>query len=208
VGLDYVTETLDLVTSIEPVTNPGVWYAECEGHVKGSSTAMMILSYLTSHSSKIGLLFTKSCDSKYHCAHEYAGAGEKLEKYTGGIAVVNVDNPLTLQKVELPLGVSMLHELGHAKQYLERPSWFYMLALVAGGHYDETGEYEAEHPTERAAIAIVLTPKPTGFNKNPKPIFKGSSATKKGKEEIENDNLARHETPICKELKQPFRVKY
>ena len=207
-AIEYITEALKLPNLIEPVTNPAVWYVQCETDVKASATAMMILNYVRHDQRKVGLLFTKSCDSKYHCAHEYAGAGEQLEKYTGGIAVVNVDWPLIIQMETLPLGVSMLHELGHAKQFFDRPSLFYMLALLAGGFYNESGEFESAHDNERAEVAKVATPRATTFNKNPKPGYTGDSAKKRGKEAIENENLALHEIPICKELKLKWREKY
>jgi hypothetical protein len=206
--IEYITEAMDLVTHIKPVTNPGVWYATCEGEVKPSSTAMMVLNFLHGHQKKVGLLFTESCDSKYHCAHEYAGAGEALEKYTGGIAVVHVKYPLIIFGEELPLGVSMMHELGHAKQFIDRPNSFYMLALIAGGFYKESQEFGAEHPSDRDTVAEKLTPPKSAFNQNPKPILQGASAQKRAKEGIENENLALHEIPICRELKKPYREKY
>lgn len=206
--IEYITEAMDLVSHIKPVTNPGVWYATCEGEVKPSSTAMMVLNFLHGHPKKVGLLFTESCDSKYHCAHEYAGAGETLEKYTGGIAVVHVKNPLTIKGETLPLGVSMMHELGHAKQFIDRPSLFYMLALIAGGFYTAYEEFGADHQGDRETVKERLTPPKSKWNQNPKPILEGDSAKNKAKQSIENENLALHENPICIELKMPHREKY
>jgi hypothetical protein len=150
-----------------PIKNARHKYNDYLGEVGASSTALMMASYFDGSSKNIGvLLIDEGFDSMYIPPVNLAGV-EALASYDGGIAVLNVTNPLKLQGKTLPLGVSLMHELGHAKQFIEQPAWF-------ENHY--------------------------------------KAATQRGNKEsqlaIENDNVTRHEMPICKELSLPFRTKY
>ena len=151
----------------EPISGAEARYETCLTEVNGSSTAKALQSFLSASPLSIGvLLIDEGFDSMYIPPSNLTSVPE-LKDYSGGIAVLNVDNPMKMSGKVLPLGVSLMHELGHAKQYIEKPSWF-------------VGHYEAA--TKKSNKASQL--------------------------EIENDNVQRHEQPICEELKLPFRTKY
>jgi hypothetical protein len=142
--------------------------------LSSSSTAVLIEKTLMESDKVVGVLFTDQADSMHIPAHVLENH-DTLKMYTGGIALVN---PASLLKPsskwqgaqagggELPLGVSLFHELGHAKQGVEKKVW-----------YDEL---------TRSAL----------------------TGSKNAKLQIEQDNLASHENPICDELGLPFRRKY
>lgn len=150
-----------------PIKNASHKFNDCLGEVGASSTAKMMAAYFDATAKNIGILMIdEGFDSMYIPPTNLAGVDE-LKKYDGGIAVLNVTNPMKIGTTTLPLGISLMHELGHAKQFLEKPSWF-------ENHY--------------------------------------KAATQNGNKEsqlaIENDNVSRHEMPICKDMGLPFRTKY
>jgi hypothetical protein len=177
--------TVELITQqIEgcyaPLGNSGNILATCKQEVTMSSTAKQIDIYLAETGKLVGIIFTNDADSCHVPAHCLENA-PSLSKFTGGIAVVNPSGQLKpggkwegqtgRNGGDLPLGVSLYHELGHAMQNVQTPEW-----------YDEMTK---------------------------KFLYSGSPKDKKFVQlEIEHQNMAQHEIPICRELGLPYRMKY
>lgn len=189
--------TVELITNqIEgcytPLQNSRQLLDSCKQEVATSSTAKAIDSYLAGASKLVGILFTDQADSTHVPSHCLAGA-DALKKYTGGIAVVNPTGNLkpsskwegqtSSNKGDLPLGVSLYHELGHAMQNVQNPEW-----------YEE------------------MTKKYIDFKIKSDAGGKDASDYGKKKKfyqlEIEHQNMSHHEIPICRELGLPFRTHY
>lgn len=152
-----------------PVGSASVKYLQFQEQVDGSSKAQEINMALSGAKLNIGVLLINNdagFDSMYIPPKALEG-DSALKRFDGGVAVLNIESILKITGVALPIGVSLMHELGHAKQYVEKPEWF-------------TNQFLA--------------------------------ATQKGSKEaqlaIENDNVQRHEKPICVELGKPHRDKY
>jgi hypothetical protein len=93
------------------------------GEIGKSSTARLIADVLDGTDKKIGiLLFDAAYDSMYQPPSILEGSTKK--DYTGGVVLVNIKSQMTIKGKVLPIGVSLLHEMGHAKQYIERSIWF------------------------------------------------------------------------------------
>jgi hypothetical protein len=154
-----------------PIAKAPSVFLDYLGQVGGSSTAQLIAVFMDEARENIGILFINNeagFDSMFIPPSALASDGA-LGGFTGGVAVVNIESGMKFGGKAIPLGVSMMHELGHAKQFIERPAWF----------------------ENNYAAAMKVT---KGVNQP--------------KLDIENDNLARHEAPILKELGLPFRLKY
>jgi hypothetical protein len=129
-----------------------------------------MIGFLKSSALNVGVLIVnKSVDSMYMPPVAFDSV-DALKHFTGGIAILNVSSIMKIKGISVPLGVSLMHELGHAKQYIEDAKGF-------------VGNFEK-------------------VRKNL------GKASKEAKLNIENDNIQRHEMPICQELKCPFRAKY
>ena len=90
--------------------------------LSSSSTARLIVGVLDDSPLKVGvLIFDAEFDSMYQPPSILEG---KTKDYDGGVALVRADSPMKLKGVTLPMGISLIHELGHAKQFVERPIWF------------------------------------------------------------------------------------
>jgi|ERR1017187_9955385 hypothetical protein len=154
-----------------PIAKPSSVFLDYLGQVSASSTAQLIAVFMDEAKQNIGILFINNeggFDSMFIPPSALA-ADNALTGFTGGVAVVNIESGMKISGKAIPLGVSMMHELGHAKQYIEKPAWF----------------------ENNYAAAMKVT---KGVNQP--------------KLDIENDNLARHEAPVLKELGLPFRLKY
>jgi hypothetical protein len=140
------------------------------GTLSASTSAQTIRSFLNGAKEVVGVLITEEVDSMYIPPSKLA-ADSTLARFNGGVAVLNPESTMKIKGTVIPLGVSLIHELGHAKQFLEKPQWFEATfdAAIKGG---------------------------------------GSRATNPAKYEIEDDNVSRHEKPVCLELGKPAREKY
>jgi len=175
--------------NVAPVRNSKGRYDTIYGQVTGSSTAAMIISYLTSSPKCVGVYFSMmedgGLDSMYFDPKSASACNSALSKYDGGIALVALDNPMWIGRVQIPLGVSMMHELGHAKQYLEKPAWYEALVDIVKNN----------NVSPQIAESLKETQKYT------KPAQDAKMA-------IELDNITRHEGPICTEMGKPVRTSY
>lgn len=172
--------------------------------IYASSTAQSILSFLRSSDKAVGILLldmSGGYDSMHIPASVLSGDGA-TKVFTGGVAVLNVENPLTIRGTVIPLGVSLLHELGHAKQNIERTEWY------------EAKYAECMRGDDAIAKLVESDPSLKGLSfklaREKKAELKGQmlAAKKAAKLEIEEDNIQRHEKPILVQLGLPFRDKY
>lgn len=183
--------TLSVITQnveglVAPVPKSGDAFAGCKQEVIASTVAQKVFATLEQSALKIGVLFVnEGVDSMYIPPFQYDGGGT----YSGGVAVVNTTNPLKIGDTTLPLGVSLIHELGHAVQYLQDPSGF-------------KSKFESVQSGSSATTKFSIT------NAEGKALTKYIKNTLVAQLSIENDNVARHEAPVCDDLGLPFRKKY
>jgi len=161
-----------------PIVNSLNTYAEYKTQVIASPTANAILAFLEQSPKNVGILFIdKDFDSMYIPPFVLPDD----VSFDGGIAVVNVLSPINIGGTDIPLGVSLMHELGHAKQFIEAPVDF------ENKYKEAMGQVKSNYPSE-------LTRKKKG--------------EKISQLIIENENVALHEAPICDDLGLPFRKRY
>ena len=182
--LTVITQHLDGL--VDPIDGSTEKFNEYMEQVFPSSVAINIYHSLNGSGYTIGvLLIDQTANSMYIPPFIFNGGGV----YSGGVAVLNVLHPLKIGGRELPLGVSLIHELGHALQYIENPIEF-------------TTAFEAAQSASGARMKFNIT------DVEGRALTKYYKITDIAKLEIENDNVARHEAPICDELGLPFRKKY
>ena len=227
----------------------------------GSRTALSILDYVENSSVKIHVIGMKSCG--YSCFDsDCPTKGE-------GTAYVDIERPYFVGGAKLHTHVVVLHELGHAKQYIENPFWFNRVAtsqanvllkeiqtaalsMEAGiytphrfAHKSDgqwKGVQKQPQPSVRnpAAPSVPSLPVPTeggpstqasegGPPPAPKPLGGPGMLSRNAKLDlaknkfglkdfvdphkkwamiVEQDNMARHEWPICQDKRQPVRPGY
>jgi hypothetical protein len=98
--------------------------------------------------------------------------------------------------------IAILHELGHAKQFIERPRLFTRPMKPAGSEIQKlameraqrnmgrTDEFKSD-PNKIATVADIKDVRPLAWDAV-----------------VEMDNMDRHEWPICREMKIPYRKNY
>jgi hypothetical protein len=112
------------IEGIDPVVNCTHKYYQIYGQVIGSETANMIMAFLTGSRMEVGLFVIDEGFDSMHIPPHGLAEDPNLAKFTGGIAVLNVTNPMKIRETTVGIGVSMMHELGHAKQCIENPPWY------------------------------------------------------------------------------------
>jgi hypothetical protein len=141
-------------------------------------------------------------------------AGGTAGKYTGGIAVVNINTPMSIKGSQIPLGVSLLHEVGHAKQCIDNLGWYE--GLYTKILENNVRAAEGRVTKERDAF-VSNSPSVTGYKGNfgGKRVVMAAAAAEWEKDfgngprrTLENDNLAKHEKPVLQDLGLPFRDDY
>jgi hypothetical protein len=169
----------------------------------------------------------------YQCFDSTAGRNKDMPVIfidLNGKLTVNVRTPHNLhldpnacngQVLELDNNVALLHEFGHAKQWIERPTLF-------DNRHPGRGGFDAriEKKTFASAIrdkAIEMRQRRGQVEENLAKVGKLPYKTPdvfQSKEEfdefrapawgpvIEMDNMARHEWPICREMGLPLRANY
>jgi hypothetical protein len=161
-----------------PIKGAQATYDKCLKEVKASATAKGIIDALTKAPKKIGILIIdEGFDSMYIPPHILADV-ENAADFTGGVAVLNSKSIMKIGGQAIPLGVSLMHELGHAKQSLtnaKRFEKYFNLANQKDG---------AKQSKKIAALALQLK----------KSIDKAAQLA------IENENVTLHEKPICTEI--------
>jgi hypothetical protein len=207
-----------LTTAGGPLTAPltanlkGKYY-EVWGQLLNSSKAQEILTFLQSSGSIVGILLVDGGSDSLHMAPS-ALAGGTAAKYTGGIAVVNINAPMNIKGTAIPLGVSLLHEVGHAKQCIDNSGWYE--GLYTKILENNTRAAEGRVTKERDAF-VSKSPSVTGYKGafSGKRVVMAAAAAEWEKDfgngprrTLENDNLAKHEKPVLQSMGLPFRDDY
>lgn len=168
-----------------------------------SSKAQEMLAFIRKNGKVVGLLLvdmTSGSDSMF-IPPSVLSAVPELKEFDGGVAVVNIENPLNIRGTNCGLAVSTVHELGHAKQFMERPQWF-------EGKFAETMRSEDQIRSDvNAGLQGLTSPKERSAKRNDLQA-KFALAKKQAKLDIENDNLQRHEKPMLMQMGLPFRDTY
>ncbi|MFN6496352.1 MAG: hypothetical protein RMX65_004840 [Nostoc sp. DedQUE01] len=163
-----------------PIANSHNSYEIYKQQVIASSTAQEILKSLEQSSKVVGiLLIDEEYDSMY--IPPFLLENGPVNKFDGGIAVVNITSQMKIENTDIPIGVSLMHELGHAKQYIENPTGF------ETKYKEAMGEQKTNYPSE---------------------LTKQKKGKKISQLVIENENVALHEAPVCHELGLPYRKRY
>ena len=169
-----------------------------------SSTAQSILSFLRASDKQVGILIIDNSagfDSMHIPACMLSGdAAAKV--FTAGVAVLNVESLMTIGGKKIPLGVSLLHELGHAKQNIERTEWYEAKFNECMRSDDTIRKLVSSDPSTKGLKGKDLMEKKRQLGEQ------FNAAKKNAKLEIENENLKQHEKPILVDLGLPFRDKY
>ena len=138
-----------------------------------------------------------------------------------GVIYVNLDLRMGIRgsNVDMHQYVALLHEFGHAKQWIERPEFFSTSPLETSAFKDMIEKSAAEFFQKRILAAQGREFKKMSVDEMDEVRVKnlGLSNLMVKKENwrqrdsivrIESDNLARHEWPICDEKKMPRRNSY
>lgn len=220
------------------------YFSEAREFAKNSKTAQAILKYVEGAKTVINFV---GLYGGFQCFDEEAPIGHALGPKQPTIWV-DLNGKLkvlvrTPHEMHLPRNritspdmrpfenkVALLHELGHAKQFIERPSWYRL-------YVSDTEKAKWRLAIEKRAEAMwlsKLTPKAQGPANGassgglppppPGPSLGGMSpsaqvrailptTTQKAAKQswavvVDIDNMARHEWPICRELGLPVRMNY
>jgi hypothetical protein len=195
-----------------------------------SPTARKLMFYIERSAQKITVVGMRG---GYQCFDSTAGRNKDMPVIfidLNGKLTVNVRTPHNLHLdpnlctgavEELDNNVALLHEFGHAKQWIERPTLF-------DNRHPGRGGFDAriEKKTFASAIrdgAIEMRARRNKVEEDLAKIGKLPYKTPdvfQSKEEfdqfrapawgpvIEMDNMARHEWPICREMLLPLRANY
>jgi hypothetical protein len=197
-----------------------------------SRTALSLLEFVERSPKKITVVGMRG---GYQCFDSTAGRNRDMPTIfidLQGRLTVNVRNPHNLHldpnsckgfAAELDNRVALLHEFGHAKQWIERPTMFDNKVWADGsGGFDarlEKKTFAADIREKAIAmrerrgkvednlerVGKLPYKKPDVFQS--KSEFEAFTAPVWGVV-VEVDNMARHEWPICRELGLPFRSNY
>lgn len=193
-----------------------------------SPTAQSILKYLDDSSTIINVIGMKS--GGYTCFDS------ECPLPNAGTCFVDVEAQFAVASTGEPLHnyIALLHELGHAKQWVENPGWFRTAGNnTAQVRYQDLQTKLIDFAVARAAPAVaVVAPAPgAAFGDGPPPPPAMGAAVNrvaigqavrnrlnipgnfsqthaKWPFVIEQDNMARHEWPICDEARYPRRAGY
>ncbi len=185
---------------------------------KESKTAMDIMRFIINSPTEIGFVGMKG---GFQCF----GSGEG--KYGSAVVFIDLDailsirprtsetmhtlptsfiNPMT---VKMDNKIAILHEFGHAKQWIENP----ILFIPTGKGADHRSNPSVFRDAIRAKANNLTSTSPVPTPRSVQSLSE-YNAQSVGIERptwsvyIESDNMARHERPICKELGLPYRDNY
>jgi len=109
----------------EPAKSVSHKFNQYLGQVGASSKAQQLAGFLDSSNNNVGvLIIDRDFDSMY-IPPEALSKDVALSRFTGGVAVLNVNSIMKIKGNAMPLGISLMHELGHSAQYISKPQWFY-----------------------------------------------------------------------------------
>jgi hypothetical protein len=188
-------------------------YLSALSDVRASSKAQAILEFLRSSSTPVGILIIDGSAGVDSMHIAPSGLTEEATKrFTGGVAVVNISSPMTIKGSQIPIGVSLIHELGHAKQCIENPQWYEDLSAKILRNNSIVGEgklnaLKTQVVDQHASLKGLKFPQQKLLK--PKLLEEFEAEYGNGpRRTLENDNLARHEKPVLIEMRLPFRDDY
>lgn len=188
----------------------------------GSPTARRIIHDVNLSKVAIHIIGMKGCGFSCFCSdHPVDGQGT---------AYVDVQSQYEVNGRELHTYIVILHELGHAKQFLDNPFWFNQVAART----PNVGLLDIRTAAVNMQVGRVQTPvvpAPTVHGGGPLPPpppigpMGGRRALERDAEDalgnptraaptcnwpfvIEQDNMARHEWQVCRETGNPVRPGY
>lgn len=166
-GTEFAKQTASL--GLPPPSGGAVrYYLDLERRLAGSRTAMGIMALLERSSHNYYILVCES--TAMYLDHDHLKAAINFD---GGIAVISPDDEIQLGSGKKTYGeISLIHELGHALQWQQKPLWY-------RGH------------TRRANGAL----QGGGASLDSAP-----DSTDGSKYVVETHNVATHEWPVCDEL--------
>lgn len=188
----------------------------------GSATASRIIHDVNLSSVSVHVIGMKGCGFSCFCSdHPIKGQGT---------AYVDVQSQYEVNGHPLHTYIVILHELGHAKQFLENPFWFNQVAArTPNVELIDIRTAAVKMQVGRAPTPVVplVTGHGGGPNLPPPPLgpMGGQRKIERDAEKalgnptrsgptcnwpfvIEQDNMARHEWPICRETGNPVRPGY
>lgn len=204
---------------------------------RNSPTAVALMRFVEDAPQKIVVVGMKG---GYQCFDSTAGAAKDVQVIfvdLDGKLTVNVRTPhnihfdpnlCTANVAPLNNRVALLHEFGHARQWIERPTlfdntksapravlpkWGGAAKGAGGGQFDARLEKKTFGAAIREKAMAKQLPKDLGGGPKPAEMFQSDDEIKEFKAPvwgpaIEMDNMARHEWPICDELGLPKRANY
>src|SRR5437870_12152430 len=119
-ALKLITERIP--TFAPPVDNVYGTLTEITRKTILSKTANRIIAFVQVHAKTVGLLLCEpsavlSDQPNYYPPSQWKALGEEgavlADRFSGGLAVVNLKNPLNLDGESMPIGITLAHELGH-----------------------------------------------------------------------------------------------
>jgi hypothetical protein len=219
-GLNMSLELVETTLTVAggPLTPPltanlKATYLKIWGELMGSSKAQEILSFLNSSAALVGVLIVDGGSDSLHMAPS-AMAGGTAAKYTGGVAVVNINTPMKIKGTDIPLGVSLLHELGHAKQAIENAIWYEDLYSKILQNNVRAAKGLVSSERDAFVLSDARVTGATGNFGAKRKVREAVAAEWEAqfgngpRRTLENDNLAKHEKPVLVELGLPFRDDY
>lgn len=204
--------------------------ADTKTWARYSPTARKLMFYIQRAPQKITVVGMRG---GYQCFDSTAGRDKDKPVIfidLNGKLTVNIRTPHNLhldpnlctgRVEELDNNVALLHELGHAKQWIERPTLFDNRHPGRGG-FDariEKKTFATDIRDKAMAIRQQRTKAEDEQAKSGKPADKKPDVFQSRTEfdqfrapawgpVIEMDNMARHEWPICREMGLPLRANY
>lgn len=191
-----------------------------------SQTARRIIHDVNLSTVVVHVIGMKGCGFSCFCSdHPIEGQGT---------AYVDVQSQYEVNGNPLHTYIVILHELGHAKQFLENPIWFNRVSSRTPNiGLTDIRDAAVRMQMGRAPASVAPVPVvqlPTGHGGGPPPPpalgpMGGQRAIQRDAEDalgnptratptfnwpfvIEQDNMARHEWPICRETGNPVRPGY
>jgi hypothetical protein len=214
---------------------------------KNSATARAILKYVEESDKRINFVgmyggfqcFDESADNQSNGKKEptiYVDLHGRLSVYIRHPHEQDLKRDATINPNMQPFhnNVALLHELGHAKQFIERPEWYgFYASSEKKAKLRDSIEAKAKEtwmrkltPKTISSVAVksgadgsgVPPPPPlmimSGPNNTAKQVnafigaASGRAMAQKWFVVIDVDNMSRHEWPICRELGLPVRMNY
>ncbi len=216
------------------------YFGEVREWSKNSATARAVIRYVETADKVINFVgmyggfqcFDEGADNHANGKKEptiYVDLHGKLNVYVRQPHETQLSRAKTRNPTMAPFDnkLALLHELGHAKQFIERPSWYAMYASnqKKAQWRDEIEARARAKWTSKLVPKTISAPVRGDMPPPPLPAFGGGAnpmaqvnailprTTDRAAGQswfvvIDIDNMSRHEWPICREMGLPVRMNY